>query len=135
MQEHQGQCLCGRVSISAQVSKHSVGACHCGICRKWSGGVFLAVAVDSATITGEEHMTIYPSSDWGERGFCSHCGTNLFFRMKNGGQMILAAGLLEDDPAWTFDHQIFIDRKPAYYEFANPTTNMTGEEVFAKFSS
>jgi len=31
-----------------------------------------------------------------------------------------------------FDHQIFIDRKPDYYSFANETKNLTGEEVFAQ---
>ena len=33
-----------------------------------------------------------------------------------------------------FDHQVFIDDKPKYYDFANKTENMTGEEVFASFS-
>ena len=41
---------------------------------------------------------------------------------------------------WTFtdeqqdmvlSHQIFIDSKPHYYHFAEQTTNLTGEEVFA----
>ncbi|MDD7986767.1 hypothetical protein PQO01_17595 [Lentisphaera marina] len=31
------------------------------------------------------------------------------------------------------DHQIFIDSKPKFYDFANETHNMTGEEVFAIF--
>ena len=30
--------------------------------------------------------------------------------------------------------QIFIDEKPAYYDFANKTKNMTGAEVFAAFA-
>ncbi len=30
--------------------------------------------------------------------------------------------------------QIFIDEKPAYYDFANKTHNMTGAEVFAAFA-
>jgi hypothetical protein len=32
-----------------------------------------------------------------------------------------------------FKEQIFIDRKPSYYEFANRTLNLTEAEVFAKF--
>ncbi len=34
---------------------------------------------------------------------------------------------------FVFSSQIFIDEKPAYYEFANKTHNMTGAEVFAAF--
>ena len=29
--------------------------------------------------------------------------------------------------------QVFVDEKPAYYDFANKTHNMTGAEVFAEF--
>ena len=36
------------------------------------------------------------------------------------------------DFAWV--RQIFIDEKPAYYDFANKTHNMTGAEVFAQFA-
>jgi hypothetical protein len=31
-----------------------------------------------------------------------------------------------------FDHQIFIDKKPAYYSFSNTTKNLTAAEVFAE---
>ena len=34
-----------------------------------------------------------------------------------------------------FGLQVFIDEKPDYYEFANETKDMTGAEVFAKFTS
>ena len=32
------------------------------------------------------------------------------------------------------DNQIFIDEKPDFYSFANETTTLTGEEVFAQFN-
>ena len=32
-----------------------------------------------------------------------------------------------------FDHQVFIDKKPAYYSFANETHDMTEAEIFAKY--
>ena len=35
---------------------------------------------------------------------------------------------------YAFTSQIFIDEKPAYYDFANKTHNMTGAEVFAAFA-
>jgi hypothetical protein len=85
-------------------------------------------------IEGEEHVTTFDSSEWAERGFCSKCGTHLYYRLKQSGQTIVSAGLFDDQTGWTFDHQVFIDEKPDYYEFANRTHDLTGAEVFAKFS-
>jgi hypothetical protein len=46
----------------------------------------------------------------------------------------MAAGIFGDDQSFVFDHQVFIDEKPAYYDFANKTEDMTGAELFAKFA-
>jgi len=43
-------------------------------------------------------------------------------------------GLFDQDENVVFDHQIFIDEKPSFYDFSNNTKNMTGAEVFAAFS-
>ena len=85
-------------------------------------------------IEGEEYVSVFNSSEWAERGFCKNCGSNLFYRLKQSGQYILPVGLFDDDEAFEFDHQIFIDSKPEYYSFANKTKNMTGEEVFAQYA-
>lgn len=129
-----GSCLCGAVSFQAKAAKTQVGACHCSMCRKWSSGPLLAVDCGTeVSFSGEEHIGRYDSSMWAERGFCQKCGTNLFYRIKQSGQYIVSAGVLEDDSKLVFDHQIFIDEKPQYYCFANDTQNMTGAEVFAQF--
>ena len=44
------------------------------------------------------------------------------------------AGLFGGEDGLVLEHQLFIDRKPGYYAFANDTENLTGEEVFAKFA-
>jgi hypothetical protein len=127
------KCLCGAVEIHVANVSEKVGACHCGTCRKWGGGPLLAVDCGTdVSFTGEQHITSYNSSDWAERGFCSRCGTHLFYRVKQTGQYIMPAGLFED-MNYDFDHQIFIDTKPDFYSFENKTKNMTGEEVFAAF--
>lgn len=85
-------------------------------------------------IANEEAVTVYRSSEWAERGFCSACGTHLYYRVVGTGEYFVPAGLLGDDVSLEFTEQIFIDRKPAYYEFANSTEDMTEAEVFAKFA-
>lgn len=47
--------------------------------------------------------------------------------------MILSAGLLDDQTGFTFDHQVFVDERPDYYEFAFQTHDMTGPEVIATY--
>jgi len=130
-----GSCLCGKVAIEAKAADLHVGACHCGMCRKWGGGPLLAVdGGTEITINGEEFVSRYSSSEWAERVFCKECGTHLFYLLKDGGQYILSAGLLEQQDQMEMDHQIFIDKKPEYYAFSNDTQNMTEAEVFAKYA-
>jgi len=134
--EAKGKCLCGAVELSAKEMSLNVGACHCSMCRKWTGGPLLAVDCQSSVeISGEEHLIIYSSSDWAERGFCSKCGSHLFYKLKEKGQYIVLAGLFDNVENFNFDHQIFIEEKPEYYAFHNNTKNMTGAEVFEMFGS
>lgn len=130
-----GHCLCGEVTLAAAALSKHVGACHCNMCRIWGGGAFMALdAGIDVRITGEDHVSVFSSSEWAERGFCSRCGTNLFYRLKQNGQYIVSAGLFDQSVDLEMDHQIFIDEKPAYYDFVQKTKNMTGAEVFAQFA-
>jgi len=130
------RCLCGAVTVAVAVEKASFDACHCSMCRRWGGGPLLAVgAQGGVSFEGEENIGVYSSSDWAERGFCKHCGTHLFYRLKEGGHYALPLGLIEGEVPWSFTEQIFIDEKPAWYEFSNETHNMTGAEVFEKYGA
>jgi len=86
-------------------------------------------------IGGEENVSVYDSSAWAERGFCTKCGTHLFYRIKETGQHMMPVGLFDGDESLMFDSQVFIDEKPSFYRFANETQNMTGAEIFAKYGS
>lgn len=128
-----GKCLCEKIKIHVDEMNPSLGACHCDTCRKWSAGPFLAVQCNGIRIEGQDFMGIYNSSDWGERGFCKNCGSILFYRSKDHKFYSISSELF-NTPEFTFETQIFIDRKPKYYEFANKTHTMTGAEVFAAFA-
>ena len=131
-----GACLCGAVKVSARPKGRDFGACHCSMCRKWTGGPLLAVECEGEVgFEGEDKVSVFASSDWAERGFCSVCGTHLFYRLKEGHLYALPLGLFDDHGNWRFEQQIFIDEKPHSYTFANPTRDMTGAEVFAQFGA
>jgi hypothetical protein len=130
-----GSCLCGKVKIKAENIKSSIGACHCNTCRKWGGGPFLAVDCGAdVSFDGKDNIGVFESSEWAERGFCSTCGTHLFYKLKDREMYIVPVGIFADDSPFVFDHQIFIEEKANYYCFENKTKMMTGEEVFAAFA-
>jgi len=130
-----GKCLCGGVNITVKAMSNEVGVCHCGSCRRWTGGPLFAVDCGTdVSFGGEELISVFDSSEWAQRGFCSKCGSHLFYRLKESGLYIMPAGLFEGDEQLVLDHQVFIDEKPEYYSFANETSTMTGAEVFAIFA-
>lgn len=125
-----GQCLCGEVTVKARPDHLHVEACHCSMCRRWGGSTSMGVQCgENVSFTGEEHIVRYASSDWAERGFCSKCGTNLFYRFTPANTYSLMAGLFEDTSAFTLAEQIFIDEKPDFYDFAQDTPKKTGAEI------
>ncbi len=131
----EGQCLCGAVTVKTP-TKTSIDACHCGMCRRWGGGPALGISCgQDVQVEGMEKVKVYRSSEWAERGFCGECGTHVFYKLLTTGDYFVPAGLFQDqDVAFEFTEQIFIDRKPSYYEFANATVNLTEAEIFAKFA-
>ncbi|GEM_PF-4418387 len=77
-----GNCLCGAIRITAININNNVGACYCGMCRKWGGGPLMAVNCGTnVSFEGEDNISVFNSSDWAERGFCKKCGSHLFYRL------------------------------------------------------
>ena len=131
-----GSCLCGAVRVIATKPDNKVGACHCGMCRKWGGGPFMEINCGTdVSFEGEENITLYNSSDWAERAFCNKCGSNLFYRLKDSMQHMVAVGLFEDQEGLVFDNQVFVDKKPAFYSFSNKTNELTEAEIFEMYGS
>ena len=134
--ERRGSCLCGGVHLSIKTTTKSVGACHCSMCRKWTGGPLLTIECGSQVhFEGADNISVFSSSDWAERGFCCKCGSHLFYRLKKERHYAVPVGLIDDEEHWIFDHQIFIEEKPSFYWFANETKNLTGAEVFAQYAA
>ena len=132
-----GGCLCGAVRFTAVPGKqHEFGVCHCSMCRKWAAGPFFAVECgDTVKVADTSNLGTYKSSEWAERSFCKRCGSVLFYRLVAQNYYVVSAEAFDDRADFTFASQIFIDEKPAYYDFANKTANVTGAEVFAAFGA
>jgi hypothetical protein len=76
----EGHCLCGAVRVS--VSEHGgfTGACHCRMCQRWSGALFVCFSAPEAAVTVTGPVTRYQSSSFTERAFCPTCGSHLWSR-------------------------------------------------------
>jgi len=132
-----GQCVCGATTFTVELKNHDVHACHCSICRRQTSGVIMTIDVEQGSLqfTQDQHLSIYNSSDWGERGFCNCCGTNLFWRTKDQSYCNINAFALDQQPQdIKFDIEIFIDNKPEFYAFNNETKKLTEADVIALFA-
>ncbi len=136
-----GGCLCGAVRFEAEPGEMTSHACHCGMCRRWSGSALVAVQVapDAITFEGAEHVRTIQSSAWAERAWCDRCGSNLFYRITMAGPMQgqrhVAMGLFDDPDALPLTSEIYIDRKPSSFAYAGSHHTMTEAEVEAMFGS
>ena len=79
-----GACLCGAVSFTAALPSRWVAHCHCTRCQQAHGAAFVTwVSVDEAKAAiadPDDSLHWYRAPGLGERGFCSTCGSPLFFR-------------------------------------------------------
>lgn len=138
---HTGSCVCGAVSFTLTTPPTQANLCHCSMCRKWSGGVFMGMVVPRGALElkGEEHLTVYTSSPWAERAFCSTCGSSVYYRVTADGSMQgqyhIGMGSLDDPAGIEIEAEYFIDLKPAAYSFVETERQQyTEAQVMALFA-
>ncbi len=98
-----GSCLCGGVKFSFDKFEGGIANCHCSMCRKFSGsayGTFGTVSTENLNWeSGFKLIKIFHSSEKAHRGFCSHCGSSIFYRLStHNAPFEIAFGLLESEP-------------------------------------
>jgi hypothetical protein len=110
-----GHCLCGAVTVTV-AGQHDprVGACHCRMCQRWSGGLFLCFTADASVVTVTGEVTRYRSSAFAERAFCPRCGAHLWFNdLEADGESKcyeLMPGLFDAARSWPLRSEIYVDR-------------------------
>ncbi|AZQ69364.1 GFA family protein [Silicimonas algicola] len=139
MSARTGGCLCGAVRFEATEVPETFGACHCEMCRRWTGSALLGVTVplESVTWEGADSIGRLQSSDWAERAFCSRCGSPLYYHVTAEGPMAenleMPIGLFDDPSGFVFTNEIYIDNKPDSFAYAGDRTRLTRKETLAKF--
>ncbi|HEY4555578.1 MAG TPA: GFA family protein [Lysobacter sp.] len=96
-------------------------ACHCRQCRKQSGHYFVSTDVPRAAlrVDGAEHLTWFGSSKKVLRGFCSRCGSTLFWDPVARDWIAVAMGAFDGETGTAIAKHIFVAEKGDYYTIAD----------------
>lgn len=119
-----GSCLCGAVAFEISGKLGNAEGCHCVQCRKWTGHYLVATEVDRSelNLSGESHLKWFQSSEQARRGFCSECGSVLFFDPtdKDKHKWIgVSMGALDKPTGVEMALHIFVAEKGDYYEICD----------------
>jgi hypothetical protein len=116
-----GGCLCGAVRYEVHGLLRPIVMCHCTQCRRVTGHHMAATAArhgDFRLLT-QAGLRWYTSSAEARRGFCTQCGSTLFWQGAARDYISIAAGSLDDSSGlWTACH-IFTADKGGYYEITD----------------
>ena len=134
--------MCGAVRFVAEGVPEEYGACHCEMCRRWTGSALLGVTVPEANVSwqGGENITVIQSSSWAERAFCKLCGSGVWFRVTQEGEFAgaleMPIGLFDEVDGFRMTSEIYIDHKPDAFAYAGSGRKlMTRADCVAKFSA
>jgi len=128
-----GHCMCGAVTVSAARLGDGMNACHCDMCRRWTGSAFVAVHGAADDVRFDGPVKTVATSEWATRGWCDNCGSTLFYRLNHDGAYGIAAGLFDDTAGRVMTIEYYVDQKPAGFGFAGDHKRLTEAETLAYF--
>lgn len=121
---HTGRCGCGNVEYTVTGPLRDIYHCHCERCRRFSGHHVATSAAPTADITivdNERSLRWYSPHPDVAYGFCSMCGSSLFWRdfSKRSPETSIMAGTLDDTEGlivaaawWTHDASSYHQLQP-----------------------
>lgn len=125
-----GGCHCGGVRYRAKGVDPRVTECHCSQCRRQAGHRYATTGgkTSGIEIEGADQVTWYQASPAAERGFCSVCGSTLFWRRNGDDHTSILAGTIDEPNGLRLVKHIFVADKGGYYEIDDglPTHEATG---------
>jgi len=128
-----GGCLCGGVRYEVHGPLRDVITCHCVQCRRTSGHFVAATACRRGVfqLTKDGTLKWYVAVPGFRRGFCSECGSSLFFEQLGGERVSIAAGSLDEPQGLKIAAHIFASEAGDYYRIddAAPVLQRGGHSV------
>lgn len=120
-----GGCLCGAVRFEVHGELLPVMNCHCSKCRRFHGnfGAYSATRRDNLVFTRSDDLKWYRSTldetPDVYRGFCSECGSSLFWDPRGKANISIAAGALDPPTGLSTTRHVWISQKGDYYTISD----------------
>ena len=114
-------CECQGVVFELIGELRDVVFCHCSQCRKTSGHYWAATQVSKGNLNliKATSLSWYDSSDKARRGFCSVCGSSMFYERKGIDKISVSAGSLEIPTSLDRMRHIYVASKGDYYDISD----------------
>lgn len=71
----------------------------------------------------------------GGAGFCTRCGSSLFYRLKEPDAHLVWLGSFDDQGSFALRGEIYVDVKPTAYAFKGEHPRLTGAEFLASIGT
>ena len=116
-----GSCECQGVVFELIGELRDFVFCHCSQCRKTSGHYWAATQVSKGNLNliKATSLSWYDSSDKARRGFCSVCGSSMFYERKGIDKISVSAGSLEIPTSLDRMRHIYVTSKGDYYDISD----------------
>lgn len=117
----EGGCLCGEVRFQVRGPLRDVVNCHCSMCQRLHGnfGPHTKARKVNITITKDNGLKWYKTSNIAQRGFCSKCGSSLFWEPFELDATGIIAGSLNGPTGLNTIGHIFVGEKPDFYDITD----------------
>ncbi len=130
-----GMCLCGSVKFTVDLPSIWSSHCHCMMCQRAHGAAmttWVGFKKETFVLTaGDVELNWYASSPGAERGFCSRCGSTMFFRSERWQEEIhvARANLEEQDLDRQPDAHVFYETHVAWIKIDDDLPQINSEEI------
>ena len=123
-----GGCLCGAVRYEVRGPLRDVINCHCSLCQRLYGsyGAHSKAKKAQISVTVSDGLRWYATSEVARRGFCSKCGSTLFWEPFEQDGTGIAAGSLDGPTGLKTIGHIFVGEKADFYEIRDDLPQFAG---------
>jgi hypothetical protein len=117
-----GGCLCGSVRYELRGDLRGVVNCHCSKCRRFHGNfaAYTSILFQNLILVKQQTLKWFKSitdeTPNVHRGFCSECGSSLFWHPRDQERIAVAAGPLDDSTGLKIIGHVWTGQKSDYYQ-------------------
>ena len=117
-----GGCLCGAVRYEILDDLRGIVNCHCSKCRRFHGsiGTYTSIKFENLSLVEQRGLKWFKSATDEtpnvHRGFCSECGSSLFWHPRDQKHIAVAAGSLDDTTSLETIGHVWTSQKSGYYK-------------------